>query len=188
MSNWHIREAVRQLAGGGIVACPTETVYGLGCDPRDGAAVLRLLALKQRRLEQGVILIACEYAQLESLLLPVTAAIRRRVATPRPRPVTWILPCAPATPAWLHGVHQSLAVRITSHPIAAELCRQWGGPLVSSSANIHGRHPANSPLAVRKAFDKRLDYILHGPCGSGRPSEIRDAISGRILRNAGGQG
>lgn len=185
MNNWHIREAVRQLAAGGIVAYPTETVYGLGCDPGNGAAVLRLLDLKQRRLDQGVILIADEFARLEPLLLPVSPATRRRVATPGSAPVTWVLACAPATPAWLHGGHHGLAVRITTHPVAAELCRQWGGPLVSTSANIHGRHPANSPLAVRMAFGNRLDGILHGPCGSGRPSEIRDAISGRILRNSG---
>lgn len=183
MSSWHIREAVRRLAAGGIVAYPTETVYGLGCDPLDAAAVLHLLALKQRHLEQGVILIADKFARLEPLLLPVTPASRRRVSTSRSRPVTWVLPCAPATPAWLHGGQRGLAVRITTHPVAAELCRQWGGPLVSTSANIHGGRPANSPLAVRMAFGNRIDYILHGPCGSGRPSEIRDAISGRILRS-----
>jgi L-threonylcarbamoyladenylate synthase len=182
MNNWHIREAVRQLAAGGIIAYPTETVYGLGCNPWDGGAVLRLLELKQRRLEQGVILVASEFAHLEALLLPVTPPVRRRVTTHRSRPVTWVLPCLPGIPEWLRGRHQSLAVRLTSHPLAMELCRQWAGPLVSTSANIHGKHPAQTPLAVRKAFGNRLDYILHGPCGNGRPSEIRDAISGRILR------
>ncbi|MGD8311786.1 MAG: Sua5/YciO/YrdC/YwlC family protein [Gammaproteobacteria bacterium] len=188
MNNWHIREALRQLAAGGIIAYPTETVYGLGCNPWDGTAVLRLLALKRRHLEQGVILIADEFARLEPLLFPVSSPVRRRVTTPRSRPVSWVLPCTPEIPEWLRGNHPSLAVRLATHPIAIELCRQWEGPLVSTSANIHGRAPARSPLAVRKAFGNRLDYILHGSCGSGRPSEIRDALSGRILRNAGGQG
>jgi L-threonylcarbamoyladenylate synthase len=67
--------------------------------------------------------------------------------------------------------------------MAAALCKQWGGPLVSTSANLHGKQPATSPLAVRKAFNGQLDYILHGDRGNGRPSEIRDGISGTILRS-----
>ena len=86
-------------------------------------------------------------------------------------------------PVWLRGKHQSLAVRITRHPIAGALCQGLGGPLVSTSANRHGGHPATTPLDVRRAFGDRLDYILHGPLGAdARPSEIRDGISGRILR------
>lgn len=182
MSNWHIREAVRAIDSGGVIAYPTETVYGLGCDPFNGAAVLRLLALKHREIEQGVILIASDFDQLEPLLLPVTATVKKRIMKARPYPVTWVLPCHPSTPTWLRGRHHSLAIRITRHPLAAELCRQCGAPLVSTSANIHGKHPATSPFAVRKAFNGKLDYILHGPAGSGTPSEIRDAITGEILR------
>jgi L-threonylcarbamoyladenylate synthase len=181
--NWKIREALRQLEDGGIVAYPTETVYGLGCDPFNGAAVLHLLALKQRGIQQGLVLIASDFAQLQPLLLPLTPAVKKRVAKARPGATTWVLPCPPEVPAWLRGNHTSLAVRITRHPFAAALCNHWGGPLVSTSANLHGKRPASSPLAVRKAFNGHLDYILHGDCGSGRPSEIRDGISGTILRS-----
>ncbi|MCK5480362.1 MAG: L-threonylcarbamoyladenylate synthase [Gammaproteobacteria bacterium] len=181
--NWKIREAVRQLEDGGIIAYPTETVYGLGCDPFNGAAVLHLLALKQRDIQQGLVLLGSSFAQLEPLLLPLTPAVKKRVAKTGPAPTTWVLPCLPAVPAWLSGKHNSLAIRITRHPVAAALCKRWGGPLVSTSANLHGKRPANNPLAVRKAFNGQLDYILHGDCGSGRPSEIRDGISGKILRN-----
>jgi L-threonylcarbamoyladenylate synthase len=181
--SWHIREAVRQIAAGGIIAYPTETVYGLGCDPFNGPAVLRLLDLKQRRIDQGVILIASEFAQLEPLLLPLSAAVRKRVTGNYPRPVTWVLPCPADIPVWLRGVHTSLAVRITRHPIARALCVCWGGPLVSTSANLHGGRPATTPHQVRRAFCGQLDYLLHGPVGAnGRPSEIRDGLSGRILR------
>jgi L-threonylcarbamoyladenylate synthase len=181
--NWHIREAVRILSSGGVIAYPTETVYGLGCDPFNAAAVLRLLALKQRGIQHGVILIAADLTQLEPLLLPLGAAARRRVSKPAARPVTWLLPCLPHTPAWLTGRHDKLAVRVTSHPVAIELCRQWGGPLVSTSANLHGRHPATSALAVRKAFKGRLDYILHGTnSATNKPSSLRDGITGVVLR------
>jgi len=182
--NWHIHQAVRQIAAGGIIAYPTETVYGLGCDPFNGAAVLQLLALKQRNIDQGLILVGSHFGQLEALLLPLDPAVRERVASPADTPVTWVLPCLPDTPVWLRGRHSSLAVRITTHPLAAALCDAWGGPLVSTSANVHGRHPASTALAVRLAFNNRLDYILHGATGSGnRPSEIRDGLSGAILRS-----
>jgi len=181
--NWPLREAIRKLRDGGIIAYPTETVYGLGCEPRDGAAVLHLLALKQRRPEHGVILLASELAQLEPFLRPLTAAVRRRIGTPSRLPVTWTVPCRPDTPYWLTGDHDSLAVRITAHPVAHALCEQLGGTLVSTSANLHGRRPASSALAVRRIFNGNLDAILHGDCGTGRPSSVRDAVTGRILRN-----
>lgn len=180
---WHIREAVRQIGTGGIIAYPTETLYGLGCDPFNGNTVLHLLALKQRRIEQGLVLVASNFSQLEPLLLPLTPAVRKRVSKPAKNPVTWVLPCLPEMPVWLRGKHPSLAVRVTSHPVAAGLCEQWGGPLVSTSANIHGKRPATSPLAVRKAFDRQLDYILHGrDVATNKPSEIRDGLTGKVLR------
>jgi L-threonylcarbamoyladenylate synthase len=180
--SWHIREAVRKLAAGGIIACPTETVYGLGCDPFNGNAVLHLLSLKQRGIEQGVILLASCFSQLEPLLLPLAPAVRKRIRTTSAMPVTWVLPCLPEIPAWLRGNHDSLAVRVTSHPVAAALCTAWGGPLVSTSANLHGRQPTSSPLMVRKIFNSQLDCILHGPRGNNTASEIRDGLTGTVVR------
>lgn len=182
--NWHIREAVRQIAAGGVIAYPTETVYGLGCNPFDGNAVLRLLDLKQRRMEQGLILIGSHFEQLEALLLPLDSAVRKRVATPGTIPTTWVLPCLANIPVWLRGRHGSLAIRVTTHPQAIALCDTWGGPLVSTSANIHGHPPAKTPLAIRRAFHNRLDYILHGTTGStNRHSQIRNGLTGAILRS-----
>ena len=181
--SWKIREAVRQLEHGGIIAYPTETVYGLGCDPFNATAVLHLLALKQRGIEQGLVLIASDFAQLKPLLLPLNPEAEANVTKTGPSATSWVLPCLPEVPAWLRGNHTGLAVRITTHPVAAALCKRWGGPLVSTSANLHGRHPSTSPLAVRKAFNGKVDCILHGEQGCGRPSEIRNGISGKILRN-----
>lgn len=183
--SWHVREAVRQLGKGGVIAYPTETVYGLGCDPFNAAAVLRLLDLKRRNIEQGLILIADDFSRLEPLLLPLTTETRDRVTASWPGPVTWTLPCLPETPIWLRGAHHSLAVRVTSHPLARALCETWNGPLVSTSANRRGNRPATSVLEVRRAFNGELDYILHGTVtGTGRPSEIRDGMTGRVLRGA----
>jgi tRNA A37 threonylcarbamoyladenosine synthetase subunit TsaC/SUA5/YrdC len=93
----------------------------------------------------------------------------------------WTLPCLPETPVWLRE-HESRGAH--NQPPARSLCVSWNGPLVSTSANRHGKPPATSALGVRLAFDAGLDYILHGPlCGTGKPSEIRDGITGRLLRN-----
>jgi L-threonylcarbamoyladenylate synthase len=180
---WQIREAVRRIGSGGVIAYPTETVYGLGCDPFNAMAVLRVLDLKQRKIGQGLILIASDFAQLEPLLQPLPVAVRNRVLKTWSGPITWTLPCLPETPVWLRGAHRSLAVRLTSHPLARTLCEAWDGPLVSTSANRHGKPPAISALGVRIAFDAELDCILHGKVSAtGTPSEIRDGITGRVLR------
>jgi L-threonylcarbamoyladenylate synthase len=181
--SWHIREAVRHIAAGGVIAYPTDTVYGLGCNPFNAAAVLHLLALKHRSPEHGVILVGSDLKQFQPFLLPLDKATRNRVTRSNGRPVTWVLPCQPDTPTWLTGQYDTLAIRVTHHPVATALCECWGGPLVSSSANIHNRQPATSPLTVRKTFHGQLDYILHGPAGASNiPSTIRDAITGEVLR------
>jgi L-threonylcarbamoyladenylate synthase len=168
-----------------VIAYPTEAVYGLGCDPLDGAAVSRLLALKGRTAGKGLILIAARFAQLAPFLEPLAPALATRVLATWPGPVTWLLPARPAVPPWLRGEHDTLAVRVTAHPLAAALCTAFGGALVSTSANRAGRPPARSPLAVRRAFDGELDVVLHGPLGPGnRPTEIRDGRSGAVVRAA----
>jgi len=183
MNRWHIQQAVRAIHGGGIVAYPTEAVYGLGCDPLDPDAVMRLLALKRRPAEKGLILIAASLDQLQPYLAPLTPALKRKLATTWPGPVTWLLPVRPEAPWWLTGDHDTLAVRVTDHPLAAALCRAAGTPLVSTSANPAGRRPARDPLAVQRLFGDRIDCLLHGAVGGrARPSEIRDARTGKVVR------
>ncbi|HEY0719815.1 MAG TPA: Sua5/YciO/YrdC/YwlC family protein, partial [Gammaproteobacteria bacterium] len=148
MTPWQLREAVRVLHDGGLIAYPTEAVYGLGCDPLNADAVLRLLELKQRPWQKGLILIAAEQTQLEPYLLPLDSAMLARVAPTWPGPYTWLLPARDETPWWLRGEHDTLAVRVTAHPVAAALCRAFGGPIISTSANLAGKAPATSPLAV----------------------------------------
>jgi L-threonylcarbamoyladenylate synthase len=183
MTPWHIREAIRQLAAGGVIAYPTDTVYGLGCDPLNAAAMLHLLALKQRGIEQGVILIASRWRQLRPFLQPLNPGTRKRVTKDRGKPLTWLLPARPDVPTWLRGRHDTLAVRVTRYPIVTALCNAWDGPLVSTSANRHGRPPAISTLDVYRAFGDSLDYVLSGPVGTGKPSEIRDGLTGKVLRS-----
>lgn len=175
--------ARRALADGGIVAYPTEGVFGLGCDPANEEALARLLTLKGRDAAKGLILIAHEQAALGPWLAPLDDDMRARVDPTWPGPVTWLLPAAPGVPAALRGEHDTLAVRVTDHPIAAALCRAWGGPVVSTSANRAGGDPARSADAVRALFDDDLDLVIEGEVGGrDRPTMIRDGRTGQTLR------
>jgi L-threonylcarbamoyladenylate synthase len=183
MNNWHFKQAIRALNRGGIIAYPTESVIGIGCDPFNQDAVTALLELKQRSWKKGLILIAANYKQILSLIEPLTPILEQRVFATWPGAVTWLLPAKPNIPLYLRGKSQKLAVRVTAHPQAAALCQYWGGPLVSTSANIAGRPPAKTALKLRHNFTNKIDYILPGKIGGhSRPSEIRDAITNTILR------
>lgn len=182
MTPCQLRLAARVLRRGGIVGYPTEGVYGLGCDPLHGEVVLRLLALKRRPFEKGLILIGATFAQLAPFARPDAGQLARASAA-WPGPVTWVLPAAPGVPPWLTGGRDSIAVRVTAHPTAAALCRSFGGALVSTSANVSGRPPARSGLGVRKVFGSAVEMVVSGAERTRpRPSEIRDASTGRVLR------
>lgn len=182
MNRLRLHAAARVVRAGGLIAYPTEAVYGLGCDPRDERAVRRLLALKRRSMRKGLILIAADLAQLEPFL-QLTQADRARLAATWPGPRTWLVPARPATPCWLRGRHDTLAVRVTAHPLAAALCRACGHPLVSTSANLSGRPPARSALAARRQLGRHLDALLPGPTGgAARPTAIRNLRTGRTVR------
>jgi len=182
---WPLTQAAQAIAAGGIIAYPTEGVYGLGCDPANAAAVLRLLRLKRRPLDKGLILIAADLEQLLPYIAEPTAEQLQRIGSSWPGPVTWLLPARPSTPVWLTGAHDTLAVRVTRHPVAAALCRACHGALVSTSANRHRLEPARTALQVRRQFPTELDAIVHGTAShrSG-PTEIRDARSGAVIRPA----
>ncbi len=185
MNPWQLRQAARIVHGGGLIAYPTEAVYGLGCDPLNAGAVQRLLTLKNRPMDKGLILIASDLYQLRPFLLPLNTDDEATLHTTWPGPVTWLLPARPETPRWLRGRHDTLAVRVTDHPLAAALCRQLGHPLVSTSANRSGQPPARSPLDVQRTFGNNIDLVLTGALGEQRrPTLIRDLASGHTLRPA----
>ncbi|SCZ64526.1 L-threonylcarbamoyladenylate synthase [Thiohalomonas denitrificans] len=177
-----LRMARRVLQSGGVIAYPTEGVWGLGCDPANSSAVEAIFRLKGRAAAKGLILVAAEFRQLEPWLAPLDPESRSRVLPSWPGPVTWLLPARPSVPSWLRGRHATLAVRVSDHPVVQSLCRTAGMPLVSTSANRSGGHPAVSAFEVRRIFGKDIDLIVTGELGGRRrPSEIRD-LSGRVLR------
>jgi L-threonylcarbamoyladenylate synthase len=177
-----LRRAARILRAGGVIAYPTEAVFGLGCDPACEAALLRILAIKRRPARPGLILIAASTAQLEGWIAP-TPAEARRLAASTARPVTWVVTAgARATPS-LTGGRKTIAVRLTRHPVAAALCRSAAMPLVSTSANLHHRPPARTALEVRRRLGRRVDFVVSGAVGAlRRPTEIREGRTGKVLR------
>ena len=178
-----LRAACAPLRAGGVIAYPTEGVWGLGCAPLDERAVSRLLALKKREWQKGLILIAADFGQLEPFVhLPSRTAQKRAFAT-WPGPATWVFPASDHTPMWVSGERDTVAIRVTAHPIARELCLAFGGPIVSTSANRAGREPARSASAVRMQFPRQLDALVPGALGGlETPTVIRDVVSGLILR------
>jgi L-threonylcarbamoyladenylate synthase len=177
--------AAQCLGEGGIIAYPTEAVYGLGCDPGNEPAVRSVLALKGRPASSGLILIGECYEHFQPFIGPVSAEQRERALAAWPGPVTWLFPRAAGVPDWLAGSHDTIAVRLTAHPLCRALCKAFGGAIVSTSANPRGQPPACTAQAVRSYFGDNLAGIVEGELGGGeRPSEIRDLASGRIIRES----
>ena len=170
------------LKQGGVIAYPTESCYGLGCDPRNRRAVMKLLRLKGRPQRKGLILIGSDFSQLQPYVASLSTAQWRTIAPSWPGPVTWLLPAARNTPAWLRGSHKSIAVRVSAHPPAARLCQALGMALVSTSANRSGMMPARSYRQCVRQFGARV-FTLPGQIGHRRrPSTIMDLASGGVMR------
>ena len=176
------RRAAAVLHAGGVIAYPTEGVYGFGCRPDDWPAVQRLLRLKNRPVSAGLILIAASLDQLDGWLAP-TQPEMRALNRDEESAVTWIVTSGPLTPDWITGGRATVAVRVTRHPIAARLCLASGFPLVSTSANRSGKPAARSALAVRYRLGLGLDLVVGGATsGAAGPTEIRHAATGKVAR------
>jgi L-threonylcarbamoyladenylate synthase len=182
-SSLSLQAAYGALNQGEVIACPTEAVWGLTCDPDNPEAVAHLLILKQRPVAKGLILVAANLDQIDFLLSDLEEQHLQTLSTSWPGPVTWLLPHKDRVPSWICGDHNTVAVRVSDHPVVSTLCTAWGGPLVSTSANPGGAQPAREAYQVRRYFGQSLGYVMPGRTGSGgRPTSIRDLISGQFIR------
>jgi L-threonylcarbamoyladenylate synthase len=178
-----LRTAARQLRYGRVIAYPTEAVYGLGCDPTNIDAVQSILDIKGRPAAKGLILIGADFEQLLPYIDLEGIRDLPRVLDTWPGPVTWIIKARPDVPAWLRGTHNSVAVRVTAHPLAARLAKTFGKPLVSTSANPNGRPPARSALRTRRYFCREKIFIIPGSLGGElNTTAIFDAQTNARLR------
>jgi L-threonylcarbamoyladenylate synthase len=168
-----------------VIVYPTEAVYGLGCDPDSENAVNKLLAIKQRPVEKGLILIADNYAQIlnyvDDALIPQDR--RTEIFSSWPGAMTWVMPAKKSTPKWLTGQFDTIAVRVTDHPVVKSLCREFGKPLVSTSANLTGQVPVMTLEQAKQSFGSQVAAYVEGQLGGNtKPSQIRDAFTGKLFR------
>lgn len=178
--NIHLRQAADRLLGGGVVTCPTEGVFGLSCMPDDPDALVRLLLVKRRDPDKGLILIGADADQFDGWIEPGRGTLPP--ADPD-RPVTWLVPAAATVSPLVRGSNPKLAVRLTTHPTARALCKEVDSPLVSTSANVAGEPVARNRYVLRRRFQGLVDCIVPGDCGpASGPSEIRDLETGRVIR------
>ncbi len=181
---FQIAAAVATLHRGGLIAYPTEAVWGLGCDPANEAAVRRLLELKLRDVGKGLILIASDVSQFDWLLFDLDEQHRARLDQSWPGANTWLVPHKNRVAPWIHGDHDTVAVRVSDHRVVRNLCDCWGGVLVSTSANRSGDAPATQRFQVLRYFGDQLDYVVPGSVGRAKtPSLIRDVVSDQIIRS-----
>ncbi len=174
--------AARHLRRGGLIAYPTESCYGLGCDPRNPNALKRLIRLKGRSAAKGLLLIAHHFKQFAPFIRPLSAADQMKMQRNWPGPVTWVVPASPACSPLLTGGRATIALRVTAHPVAARLCRELGMALVSTSANKSGRKPAQTAAQCRRIFGSRV-RVIDGRIGTRRrPSTLIDLATGTTLR------
>lgn len=183
--HWHTRQAARAMHQGGVIAYPTEAVWGLGCDPYNLDAVEHLLAIKRRPMHKGLILVASDLEQVAGLLAPLTQEQRDKVTATWPGPVTWVLPDSQnLIPHWVKGKHSSVAVRVSAHKGVKALCDAYGSFIVSTSANFASQEPARDKLKVSIHFKQDLAYVLPGKLGElAQPTQIRSLDNDRLLRS-----
>ncbi len=178
--------ALEAFQQGGILAYPTEAVFGLGCDPDNDEAIEKLLAIKNRPVDKGLILLAGNYSQLlpyiEDSKIPQDK--RALILSRWPDGITQLVAKASQLSPLLSGKFDSIAVRITSQPDVVALCKATNKPIVSTSANLSGGEPAKAWQDISSELSDKIDFIIKGnTLGFDQPSTIIDALSGEIIRS-----
>ncbi|MGL6262232.1 L-threonylcarbamoyladenylate synthase [Vibrio sp. WXL210] len=177
--------AIDALTQGKVIAYPTEGVFGVGCDPDNPQAIQSLLAIKQRPVEKGLILIAASYKQIKDYIdeTQLSEAQLAAIRATWPGPVTWVVPASDKVSSWVSGQFDSVAVRVTDHPLVQQLCQQFGKPITSTSANLTGQPPCKTHQEVVEQLGNQPVTIVEGETGGrANPTEIRDAKTGQVFR------
>ncbi|MBX2857238.1 MAG: Sua5/YciO/YrdC/YwlC family protein [Cellvibrionaceae bacterium] len=182
-SHPRVRLCGQAVKRGEVIAYPTEAVWGLGCDPFNRVAVEAILRLKRRAASKGLIIVAASVKQVDFLLEKLSQAQRLQLENSWPGPNTWLVPHFKRIPPWVSGASTSVAVRVSAHPVVQALCSVYGGPIVSTSANVQAKPPAKTALAVRRYFKGcPLVYSPGDIGGREKPSVIRDLLNGQVIR------
>ncbi len=180
--NFKIRRAAQIVHAGGLIAYPTEAVWGLGCSPYNGMAVQRLLQIKKRPVDKGLIVVASSIEQAKPFLGALSPQLMNKLASSWPGPITWLVPKHSLIPEWVSGQYDSVAVRVSAHPVVKTLC-EYAGPIISTSANVSGKAPARHLFEVQMEYNRLVDYIVPGSVGGAdKPTMIKDLLTDKVLR------
>lgn len=178
--------AIEIYKNGGILAYPTEAVFGIGCDPDNEQALERLLTVKNRSANKGLILLAGEYSQLvpyidESL---ISEDMRAIMLSKWPDGITQIVPKNKNISPLLSGKFNTIAIRVTSQADVVALCKELNKPVVSTSANLSGQEPAKTWQTLSSELIERVDFVIKGATlGHEKPSQIIYALTGEVVRS-----
>jgi len=180
----HLGLATHAMHYGGVIAYPTESVWGVGCDPWNSEAVFKLLQMKQRPWEKGLIIVASNMKQIAPLLDNLNKTQLTKLEMSWPGPFSWVLPDPEGwVPEWSRGTHTSVAVRISAHPLVHQLCERFGRPIISTSANLAGKPPARTKQQLDPRLMNYLDYLMPGETQKlAQPSVIRDVLTDEVYR------
>lgn len=185
MNKTELDLAINALHAGQVIAYPTEAVYGVGCDPDNHQAIALLLQIKQREKSKGLILISAEFEQLLPYMnmQAITKEQQAQMLASWPGSVTWVVPARSGLTDWLTGQFNTIAVRVSDHPLVQQLCRAYGKPLTSTSANLSGQPACRHAADVAAQLGSQLAVIIDAPTGGRQnPSEIRDVRTGHLFR------
>ena len=177
-------DAVIVLARGGIVAIPTDTLYGLAVDPLSPAAITRLMTVKGRPMDRAVALIGADVAQVVADLGVLPSVAQKLTSAYWPGPLTLLVPRPASMPAELTGGSPLVGVRVPNDDTARELCRLWGHVLTATSANLSGEPASDDPDHVARVFaDLDVELLLDaGRTPGGPPSTVVEVGGGDEIR------
>jgi L-threonylcarbamoyladenylate synthase len=182
LTRWQLEQARKIFTDDGVIAYPTESVYGLGCHPFNSKALAKILQIKQRPAKKGLIILVSDINQASPFITKLSNQQLAFINQPRDRATTWLIPRQPQLSELLCGQHAKIAVRVTTHPIAKQLCDYFGSALVSTSCNRQGKSEMKTKNEVRNKMGTVVDLIIKGDCGQQAPSQIIDLETGRVLR------
>ncbi len=157
-----IKEAVRLLQQGGLIAFPTETYYGLGVDPFNQQALHRLFSVKQRTADKAVLVLVTDQTQALQLTESIPSPLQQLISTFWPGPLTLVCPARPELPVLLTGNTGTIGIRQSPHPLANRLVHEFAAPITATSANRSGKIPATTAAQVEQIFGSDIDLILDG--------------------------
>ncbi len=181
--NNNLLHKIRQhIKNGGVIAYPTESCYGFGCNPFNYKAIKQILKIKQRDSAKGLIVIASDVKQLDKLIKPLSITDKAKLKQYWPGFYSIIMPTTDMAPQILTGKHKTLAVRVTKHDLVRQICNFLNMPLVSTSANYSGHKSIKNYRECIRQFGNKVMVLPGNTSFAKNPSTIVDWKSGKTLR------